>query len=80
MRMSYDPRFNIAYIRFHESRDDVETIQISDELSIDLSADGMVYGIEFMNANEQLKRDENGKVLIINEATGESNELPLDIE
>lgn len=80
MRMSYDPRFNIAYIRFHESREDVETIKISDELSIDLSADGMVYGIEFMNANEQLKRDENGKVLIINEATGESNELPLDIE
>ncbi len=80
MRMSYDPRFNIAYIRFHERQGDVETIKISDELSIDLSADGMVYGLEFMNANEQLRRNEDGKVLIINEATGESSELPLDIE
>ena len=78
--MSYDPRFNIAYIRFHERQGDVETIKISDELSIDLSADGMVYGLEFMNANEQLRRNEDGKVLIINEATGESSELPLDIE
>ena len=80
MRMSYDPRYNIAYMRFHELQEDVETIQISDELSIDLSSDGMVYGIEFMNANEQLKRDDIGKVLIVNEATGESSELPLDIE
>lgn len=79
MRMSYDPRYNVAYIRFHEPRNDVETIQISDELSIDLAPDGMVYGIEFMNANEQLQRDDPGKLLIINEATGESSELPLDI-
>lgn len=80
MRISYDPRYNIAYIRFHEPRKDVETIQISDELSIDLAPDGMVYGIEFMNANEQLQRDVAGKVLVINEATGESSELPLNID
>jgi uncharacterized protein YuzE len=35
----------------------VESIKISDELIIDMTPDGMVYGIELLNANEQLQRD-----------------------
>src|SRR5262245_28009322 len=79
MRFTYDPRYNIAYIRFQEKRTDVETIRISDELVVDMAPDGTVYGIELLNANEQLQRDTTGRLLIINEATGERAEFPLAV-
>ena len=79
MRFTYDPRYNIAYIRFHEKGSEVETIKISEELIIDMAPDGTIYGIELLNANEQLRREDMGKLLIINEATGEQKELSLAI-
>lgn len=80
MRFSYDSRYNIAYIRFQEKCAEVETIRISDELVVDMAPDGTIYGIELLNANEQLWREDTGKLLVINEATGERAELPLAIE
>ncbi|MDE3090047.1 MAG: DUF2283 domain-containing protein [Chloroflexota bacterium] len=77
MRVTYDPRRNIAYIRFHEKRADVEAIRISEELVVDMAPDGTVYGIELLNANEQLRREDMGGLVVINEATGERAELPL---
>jgi uncharacterized protein YuzE len=77
MRFTYDPRYNIAYIRFSEKQAGVETIRVSDELNVDLSPNGTIYGIELLNANEQLSREDMGKFLLINEATGERIELPL---
>lgn len=56
MKLNYDPRYDIAYLRLRQKTTEIETIQISDELNIDLSPDGKVYGIEFLNANEQLKQ------------------------
>ncbi len=80
MKIAYDPRYNIAYIRFREKRGQVETIQVSNELNVDLAPDGSIYGVELLNANEQLQREDSGKVLIINEATGDQAELPLVID
>jgi len=79
MRFTYDPRYNIAYIRFQEKEGEVETIRISDEFVVDLAPDGTVYGIELLNANELLRREDTGKFLVINEATGERTELSLAI-
>ena len=79
MRFTYDPRYNIAYIRFLEKRAEVETIRISDELVVDLAPDGTIYGVELLNANEQLRREDTGRLLVINEATGEHTELPLAV-
>ena len=79
MRFTYDPRYNIAYIRFHAKNAEVETIRISDELNIDMAPDGTIYGIELLNANEQLQRGDTGSLLITNEATGEQKELLLSI-
>ncbi|TEU17297.1 MAG: DUF2283 domain-containing protein [Anaerolineales bacterium] len=79
MRFTYDPRYNIAYIRFQEKRAEVETIRISDELVVDMAPDGTIYGIELLNANEQLRREDTGRLLVINEATGERVELPLAV-
>jgi uncharacterized protein YuzE len=77
MRLTYDPRYNIAYIRLHEKTTEVETIKIGDEINIDIAPDGTIYGIELLNANEQLKKEDAGKLFVINEATGEKSELVL---
>jgi uncharacterized protein YuzE len=79
MRFSYDPRYNIAYIRFHGKCSEVESIRISDELIVDMAPDGMIYGIELLNANEQLQREDMGSLLVLNEATGEKMEFPLQV-
>ena len=44
---------------------------------MDLAPDGTVYGIELLNANEQLRKEDEGKLLVVNEATGESAEVAL---
>jgi hypothetical protein len=46
-------------------------------LVIDNAPDGTIYGIELLNANRQLRREDHGKLLFVNEATGEHAELPL---
>jgi len=79
VKFTYDPRYNIAYIRFAEKRTEVEAIRISDEVIVDIAPDGMVYGIELLNANEQLTRENGGELVVINEATGAYTELPLAI-
>ena len=77
MQLTYDPRYNIAYLRLQEKIAEVETIRISDALSVDLAPDGTVYGIELLNANEQLRASDDGTLVIINEALGERREIPL---
>jgi uncharacterized protein YuzE len=57
MKFTYDPHYNIAYIRFQEKGPEVESIRISDEFVVDVSPDGKVYGIELLNANQQLQRE-----------------------
>jgi len=77
MRFTYDPKYNIAYLKFQEKSAEVQTLKISDELNIDLTSDGTIYGIELLNANEQINRQDEGKFLLVNEVTGEKAELPL---
>jgi uncharacterized protein YuzE len=54
MKLTFDPKYNIAYIQLRAKRGKVRTVQVSDELNVDLAADGSIYGIELLNANEQL--------------------------
>ena len=63
MKLTYDPRHNVAYIRLLEKKAEVETLQISDEINIDIAPDGRVYGIELLNANAQLGGEDNGNLL-----------------
>ncbi|MCR4321130.1 MAG: DUF2283 domain-containing protein [Candidatus Brocadiaceae bacterium] len=62
MRFTYDPRYNIAYIRFHEKSTEVETIRISDELNIDMAPDGTIYGIELLNIERDLFYGHDGQI------------------
>ena len=77
MKFTYDPRYNIGYIRFKEKQAEAESIKLSDELVVDIAPDGTVYGIELLNANEQLQREDMGELIVINEATGEHTKLTL---
>lgn len=77
MKLTYDPRYNIAYIRLLEKGTEVETLQISDELNIDIAPDGRVYGIELLHANEQLRAQDGGQLVVRNEAAGEERAMPL---
>ena len=77
MKITYDPQQNVAYIRFREKRAEVETLRISEELNIDLSPDGTVYGIELLNANEQLALGADGKLVLVDEARGKTYEVAL---
>lgn len=63
MKLSYDPTANVAYLRFHEKRGTVTTLKISDSVNLDLAADGTIYGIELLNANEQLGEDD-GRLIV----------------
>lgn len=77
MKLTYDPQRNIAYLRLQEKTVEVETIRVSDELNVDLAPNGTVYGIELLNANEQLQGADEGTLIVVNEALGEQREIPL---
>ena len=75
MKLTYDPRYNIAYIRLHEKKVEVETVRVNDEMNVDIAPDGTVYGIELLNANEQLRSEDEGNLVVVNEAIGERREI-----
>lgn len=76
MKVTYDPRYNIAYLRFRDKQEEVETLKLSDEILIDLAPDGTLYGIELLNANEQLKAADAGRLVVV-DPSGEEHAIPL---
>jgi uncharacterized protein YuzE len=78
VQLSYDPRRNIAYLRLREPAGiQVETIRLSDEVNVDLAPDGTVYGIELLNANDQLRAADGGHLVVVDEVAGGRVEIPL---
>ena len=77
MRLTYDLRQNVAYLRLHDKTAQVETIRVSEELCVDIAPDGTVYGIEMLNADEQLRAEDGGSLVIVNEARNQRREIPL---
>ena len=75
MKLTYDPRYNIAYLQLREKKESVDSIKISEELIVDIATDGTVYGIELLNAKKQLQDKNSLHLLFVNEATGEEKEL-----
>jgi uncharacterized protein YuzE len=76
VQFSYDPKLNIAYLRIREPMGaQVKTIPVSDEVNVDIAADGTVFGIELLNANDQLFQADGGRLVV--EFAGERLEVPL---
>ncbi len=77
MKLTYDPRYNVAYIHLRDKPAEVETLRISDELNIDVAPDGTVYGLELLNANRQLAVGPQGELEVINESSGVRTAIKL---
>ncbi len=78
MRLEYDPKYNVAYIRFLEGpAKDLQTLHVSEELNIDMTPNGHIYGLELLNANEQLFRQDAGKLVIENRHSGQTETISL---
>lgn len=77
MKLTYDPRYNVAYIHLRDKSAEVETIRISDELNVDVAPDGTVYGLELLNANQQLAFGQHDELEIINESSGNRTAIKL---
>ena len=67
MKLTCDPQQGVAYMRLRGKRADVETVRNSDELNMNLAPDGTVYGIELLNANEQLALGADARLVLVNE-------------
>ena len=78
MEISYDKKYNIAYIKILEKTSKVETIMLSAEVNIDISPDGRIYGIELLNANDQLKL-KNNELIFIDTLTGRKIKIPFGL-
>ncbi len=77
MMLTYDPRYNVAYLRLYEKVGQVDTIRVSDQINVDIAPDGTVYGVELLNANEQLRAEDEGKLVLVDESRGRQQELAL---
>jgi uncharacterized protein YuzE len=77
MKLTYDRDRNIAYLRLRPKGTNVETIRVSDELNVDIAPDGSVYGIELLNANEQLRAGDDGKLVLVDSKDGRQVAMPL---
>ncbi len=73
MKVIVDHKYNVAYIRFKEKTGTVNSIKLSDDLVLDLSPDGSIYGLELLNAKEQL----DDHLTLINSITGKVEELKI---
>lgn len=80
MKLTFDRAHNIAYLRLRPQGAQVETVRVSDELNVDLAPDGSVYGIELLNANEQLRAADDGKLILVDGANGREVELSLETQ
>jgi uncharacterized protein YuzE len=77
MKLTYDPRRNIAYIAFREKSAEVESVRVTEDLIVDVAPDGTVYGIELLNANEQLTGADDGRFIFVDPISGKEHSLKV---
>jgi uncharacterized protein YuzE len=67
----------VGYIKFKEKREQVTSLKISEDLVVDMAADGSIYGIELLNLKDQLFGDQASELILLNENTGTKREIEL---
>ena len=79
MKLTYDPKHNVAYISLQAKKNvQVQALHLSDSLNVDIAPDGTVCGIELLNANRQLRGKDKGRLIVENTATGKSAKFDLN--
>jgi uncharacterized protein YuzE len=56
MKLTYHPKYNVAYIAMKDKAEQVETISLSEDVKVDLAPDGTIYGIESFNMRQRGKQ------------------------
>ena len=79
MKLTYDPRANAAYIYIRDDhpRVEVETLELSDEVNVDIAPDGSVFGIELLNAKEQFKAGAESALVLVNQLLNKTEKVLL---
>ncbi|HET6569460.1 MAG TPA: DUF2283 domain-containing protein [Rhodothermales bacterium] len=77
MRITYSAKRNVAYIHFQDRPKAVNTVEASEDVLIDVGPDGSVYGIELLNAREQLRSGGLALLEVENEESGERTRVAL---
>ena len=77
MRLTYDPKANVAYLRLREKQGDVQTIELTSDFLVDIDETGAVCGIELLDANSQLTQGDDGKFVLENALSGGRTELDV---
>ena len=79
MRITVNRKLNVAYIHLQDRPDTVETRQLSDDLMLDVGPDGTVYGLELLNAKEQLRTADLAELEVSDEESGETKSVSLPL-
>ena len=69
MEISYDRKHNVAYLGLRPRVGEIETLSLSDSVNVDVGPDGTLFGIELLNADEQLQDGPEGLKVIFNDPT-----------
>ncbi len=79
MKITYDPKYNIAYLSLRDKKEKkLETISLSDEVNVDITSDGKLYGVELLNAKKQLKGNKKSFSLTVSDtSSGKSTRVPI---
>ena len=57
MKISYDDRTDLLYLRFDERKQEVENKRVTDDVVLDIGAGGKIIGIEILDASLHLALD-----------------------
>lgn len=55
MKVRYDPKVDAAYIRFLEGDYECTTVQLSEDVAVNIAAGGKIVGIEVLDASQNLE-------------------------
>ena len=66
MKISYDPKVDAAYIRLKEGKFQVTTHRLTEEIAVNYAPDGVVVGIEILDASNYLFKHKRPQVQLEN--------------
>ena len=58
MKISYDTKYDILYIKFQNGDAQVTTRSLADDIALDLDEAGRLVGLEILSASEHVDLDE----------------------
>lgn len=66
MKIAYDPKVDAAYIRFKEGKFEVTTHQLTEDIAVNYAPDGIIVGIEILDAGKYLCKHKKPQIEIEN--------------